>query len=175
MHPAGQETRQDSGKQRVHRILEVCRKLHFPLILHTGKYPLARIPQATEYSTIDALKDLEWDITPFPVVFAHAALFYCTLGEIEDHILPTLKKMFSRFDNLFVDISELDVHGLVSTLRAIPIDRILFGSDALYDDQWKAIVKLLIALEKVSSSVEEEFLKIMVHNPANYIFKCSES
>jgi hypothetical protein len=165
----------DPGKHRVNCILEVCRKLHLPLILHAGKYPLARIPQATDYSTINALKDLEWDISPFPVVFAHAAVFSCDLGEIEDQILPTLKKMLSRFENIFVDISQLDVHKLISTLNSIPIDRILFGSDALYDDQWKAIVKLLIALEKVSSRVEEDFLKIMVHNPANYIFKCSES
>ncbi len=164
----------DPGKQRLNRILGACSKLHLPLILHTGKFPIARFPQVSEYCTINALKDFEWDITPFPVVFAHAASFSCDPEEMEEHILPTLKKMLSRFDNLFVDVSELDVHSLILILRSIPIDRILFGSDALYDDQWKAIVKLLIALEKVSSRMEEEFLKIIVHNPANYIFKCSD-
>jgi len=176
IHPSQTEIdlSSDPGKVRVECILNVCRKLQLSLILHSGRFPMARIPQAQEYSTIDVLMDLNWDLSPYPVVFAHSASFSCSGLEMEEHILPKLLKLISRYDNLFIDISELDIPQLSLLIERIPIDRILFGSDALYGTQWHVVVKLLCALEKVSSNLESDFLTIINHNPDKHIFKTSK-
>ena len=74
-------------------------------------------------------------------------------------------------NNLMIDISALEIDALIAVLKNIDCDRILFGSDALYESQWSSIVKLLHALSKTTSHFEETFVQIACINPSRYIFR----
>ncbi len=164
-----------SGKLRLEAILDTCNSLRLPLILHSGNSPLTRIPEAATFSTIDTFKDIHWDISAYPVVFAHAASYNCSIEEMKHHILPLLKKLMQQYHNLFIDISGLDISRLTQVFHYVPIERILFGSDSLYEAQWQVVVKLLYSLQQISSSLEEDFLNIISFNPLQYIFRQSTS
>lgn len=159
------------GKRRLEHILETCTNLNLPLILHTGKSPLAKDKKISRYSTIEVLEKFDWSAYSCPVVFAHSASYNYSPKNVKESVIPRLKKMISANKNLFIDISGIDVLSLKYILNKIPTDRILFGSDALYEHQWQRVVKLLHALERSSKKFEESFIKIMSHNPERNIFK----
>jgi predicted TIM-barrel fold metal-dependent hydrolase len=159
------------GRMRLEAIMDVCRQLQLPIIFHSGKSPLAGDTPAANYCTIDVFKNFDWQLTPNPVVFAHAASYGCEIQEIKNHVIPILKQMMKKYDHLFIDTSGVDHQGLALLLKEIPIERIVFGSDALYEPQWQRMVKLLFVLDNISSNVEADFLKIMSVNPEKNIFK----
>jgi hypothetical protein len=158
------------GKKRMNSILDSCTKLNLPLILHSGRSPLAKNPELSLYSEIDILEKFDWSPYTCPIVFAHSASYGYSAREIRDYIIPHLLKILEKHTNILIDISGVDIRGMIYLLEEIPSDRILFGSDALYEPQWQRMVKLLFALEKSSVDTEESFSKIMSHNPENYIF-----
>jgi len=159
------------GRQRLEHILETCTKLNLPLILHSGKSPLAKDKEVGQYGVIEILEKFDWSAFPCPVVFAHSAAYDYSPEDIKNHVIPRLNRMMSRCKNLFIDISGVDTLGLKYILDDIPTDRILFGSDALYEPQWQRVAKLLHALERSTKKFEESFLKIMSINSENNIFK----
>jgi hypothetical protein len=83
--------------------------------------------------------------------------------------------MIFKYDHLFIDVSGVDTFGLKLILNTIPTERIIFGSDALYEHQWQRMVKLLYALDISSIDLEESFLMIVSQNPENHILKIRES
>jgi predicted TIM-barrel fold metal-dependent hydrolase len=161
---------QTEGKTRLESILEACNRLNLPLILHTGRSPLAGSAELSQFGEIQTLETFDWGSYTNPVVFAHSAAYGYSADEIQNYIIPRLKNLFSAFEHIFIDISGVDISGMQYLLDEIPTERILFGSDALYEPQWQRMVKLLFALEKSSVKFEESFVKIMSHNPQNYIF-----
>ena len=158
------------GKMRVEQILRVCSQLNLPLIVHSGKSPLSRNSATASFSTLEVLRYVKWNVSSSPVIFAHAGSYCCDYSEINDQTLPLLKKMLSKFDNLFIDISGIDTSAMALVIDSIPTDRILFGSDTLYEPQWQLIVKLYHVLENHSAHPDTSFLKIVSDNTDNYIF-----
>jgi predicted TIM-barrel fold metal-dependent hydrolase len=161
---------QPDGNRRLQIIMEVCSGLSLPLILHSGRSPLASEPEQSKYGEIDVLETFNWNNYSCPVVFAHSAAYGYTATEIKTNIVPRLKKLISKNDNILVDISGVDAYGLKDVLEGLPSERILFGSDALYEPQWQRVVKLLHTLENSSLDTEHSFFNIMSHNPRKYIF-----
>jgi len=158
------------GKERLEFILDSCTKLNLSLILHSGRSPLAKNSEISRYGEIEVLEKFNWNSFACPIVFAHSAAYGCSAAEVKNQIIPRLKKMITKYPHLLIDISGVEIQGMINILEIIPIERILFGSDALYEPQWKRIVKLLYALEKSAVNLEESFIKIMSHNPENQIF-----
>ena len=121
--------------------------------------------------TTNNLEKVDWSISTETVVIAHAGTYGHEPEEVENNILPRINKMLNRYDNLMVDISGIGSNILIQILKNVDYNRILFGSDALYNVQWLSIVVLLYTLEKVYKKVEEHFLQIVSLNPLKYILK----
>jgi predicted TIM-barrel fold metal-dependent hydrolase len=158
------------GKERVESLLVASSESDLPVIVHGGRNDVLRDPKTRNYSCIDNLKKINWGVGGYTVVIAHAGALCCTLNEMDQDILPKIKKLLAKHDNLMVDISGLDISALVLVLKEIDHGRILFGSDALYNSQWASVAKLMTALQMAKYKVEKEFIAIASANPAKYIF-----
>ena len=58
---------------------------------------------------------------------------------------------------------------ITAIVGSVDLERVLFGSDALYNSQWGAVVKLLHALRQLGPNYEEQFLKIASVTPGQVI------
>ena len=159
------------GKDRVNSILETCSELNLPLIVHAGRSHLAGKPEASTYGDLNNLKRIDWSLSRSTVVFAHAGAYNCEYGEIDNDILPELRKLLSNYNNLMVDVSGLDYKTLLLILKNIDCERVIFGSDALYEPQWLAVVKLLKTMEETMKHFEEAFIRVACINPAQFVFR----
>jgi len=65
-----------------------------------------------------------------------------------------------------IDVSALDIEALTLVLKNIELERVLFGSDALYETQWFAVVKLLYVLSGMTADSEKDFIQIAAINPS---------
>ena len=125
---------------------------------------------ASEYGHLRNYKNIDWGITSGPIVIAHAGAYSCSLHEVEESILPMLNTLLSKYHNLMIDCSGLNVDVLSACLKAIDHNRILFGSDALYHTQWEQLTKLFYTLHSFNCDIEKELVKIVSTNPSQYIF-----
>jgi len=155
----------NDGKERVEMILSTCGKYGLPLVVHGGRSTILKNPETAAYGSIDNLESINWGISGETVIIAHAGAYAYNLKEAEQEVFPRLKKMLSRHDNLMVDISALDIESLIFVLKNIDVEKILFGSDALYVSQWASIVKLWCALLKTMPNINEAFIQIAGRNP----------
>ena len=155
-----------NGIERIECILYACDKLKLPLIIHGGRSPsiLLKNKKAAKYSIIENLEQIDWGISNYPVIIAHACSYGYEKYEMEKTVLPRVQNLILKFKKLFVDISGLNIEQIGKVLENLEIDRIVFGSDALYDSQWAGIVKLLYCLKE--NDLEESFLKIVSFNPS---------
>jgi len=160
-----------SGRERIERILSGCNQFDLSLIIHGGMSLSVRNSYARRYGLIDNLKGINWALSDATVVIAHAGSYECDQHLVENDILPVLKRMLLAHNNLMIDISGLEVGVLILILRNIEIDRIVFGSDALYESQWSRMVKLIYALKKIRRDFENDLNRIMSINPSNSVFK----
>jgi predicted TIM-barrel fold metal-dependent hydrolase len=87
-------------------------------------------------------------------------------AEVVDHDLPTLRRMLSKWPNLIVDTSGVSSRILAMVLRSIDIDRIIFGSDALYVPMWQAVAVALHAIRLSGAPLEDTFARIAQSNPS---------
>ena len=167
----GIDLRSTNGKERLECILESCNESKLPVVIHGGRSPLAQNPDASTYCLISNLMEIDWSISNSPVVIAHAGAYACKYQETEEEVIPSLQKMISHHSNLMIDISGLNVRNLCLVLKNISHDRILFGSDALYEPQWLVVVKLLLALEETTEYLDKPFITITSINPRRFIFQ----
>ena len=172
-HPNITETNLGSkrGKERVECILDVCREFRLPLIVHGGRSTVLKNPKAAEYGWIEKFKDIDWGISNEVVVIAHAGGYGCDLNEMKQDVLPKLKSLLSHYNNLMIDISGLEIDALAVILKNIDLERILFGSDALYDTQWAVLVKLAHAITSEGMNLAESIVQIASTNPLRSIFR----
>jgi predicted TIM-barrel fold metal-dependent hydrolase len=162
IHPNITEINLDSilGVERVETILESSQKNKLKVIVHGGRSPILKNEGAVSFATMKNLEKIDWSITSEAVTIAHAGAFGCDTLEIKGEVLPKLKKMLAKYDNLYVDLSGIEFGDLCLILKSLDTDRIVFGSDSFYEYQWKGLVRLFAALQTSSSRVEESFLKI---------------
>lgn len=161
----------NSGRTRVESILWACEKYDIPLIVHGGGSWQLKNQKASVCASINNLKCINWSRYCTKVVIAHAGFHSSSLHQIETDILPALVKMLKSNDNVFVDVSDLKVDELILVFRNIETSKIVFGSDALYNHQWSAIVKTMHALLEAECPIEESFCQIASINPSKHIFK----
>ena len=162
LHPAitGIDLGSGSGRERAEAMLDGCREGRVPLIVHGGRaYPVLDA-RGERYACIQNLAGIRWRDARVPVAIAHAGCYGCALDEMEQVILPALDAMLSANDNLFVDISALEHDALALVLERVSLDRVLFGSDALYEPPWSAMVKLVHALKRSQMDLEISLGKI---------------
>jgi predicted TIM-barrel fold metal-dependent hydrolase len=95
---------------------------------------------------------------------------------VESRLLQRLEKLLHRYDHLSVDISALSAEVIGLVLSRVTPERIVFGSDALYELPWKSLIRLFVALEKVAGSQAEELLvRIAATNSGHLLRKETEN
>ena len=176
-HPVvtGIDLRSTGGKERVDAMLDACRENGLPLIVHSGKNLPYWGAERGNWASLEHLQDIDWKISGEPVVIAHAGIHRCGIGEVERDLMTVLKKLLRLHTNMYVDTSGIGYELLCKVLREVDHDRLLFGSDALYDSQWGAVVMLLQALKDSDSIVEDSFIRIASINPARTMFREEEN
>lgn len=159
------------GKDRLGSMLAACEENHLPLVLHCGGRSSLWSRDRGGYALLENVRDIDWNVSSEPVVIAHAGMYSCELTEAENEVLPILARMLEKFDNLFVDISGIDIAALSLVLKRIDNARIVFGSDALYHPQWASMVTLLHVLKNVGTDVDRRLIEIASTNPLRTIFR----
>ncbi|RJR34362.1 MAG: hypothetical protein C4576_26655 [Desulfobacteraceae bacterium] len=162
---------QSRGRERVEAILDGCRRIGLPLVVHGGRSNVLRNLDARAYGSISNLASIPWSRSNNPVVIAHAGAYDCTLSEVEEKILPVLGRLLSQHSNLLLDFSGLECVVQTAILSKLGPGRIIFGSDALYSAPWRETVKLVYSLEKSGCDPEEGYRMIGGKNSEQYLFK----
>jgi predicted TIM-barrel fold metal-dependent hydrolase len=158
-------------KEWMEMLLVACHEMSLPLVLHTGRNTPYWGNERGNFGSLENLMTVNWSISKEPVVLAHAGFHRCSVSEVENILLPILHKMLAAHPNLYVDISCIGFETLKKVLCSVDIDRILFGSDALYVHQWAGVAMTMHAMSDLGMTLEESFVKIASINPCNIIFK----
>lgn len=176
-HPviSGIDLGSSGRKQWLEALLSACRGLQLPLVLHGGRNSPYWEGNRGDFGSLEHLKEVDLSLSGAPVVLAHAGCHRCTLQQVEQEELPLLNRLLERHANLYVDISGLAYQQLKLVLKSVDHDRILFGSDALYVQQWEAVTMTMHALKELGHNVEDAFVKIASINPEKTIFVEGES
>lgn len=171
LHPNVMEIDPQStqGRRRIEATLLTCGEVGLPLFVHGGRSPLLGDGKTSSLASVRNLKRIDWSISRYPVVMCHAGTYGCGQAEMEE-ALQELGRMSAKHDNLFVDVSALEIGTIARVIQQFDSERILFGSDMLYETQWIMMVKLLVALERVTSHPEDILMKIAGTVPQKYIF-----
>jgi len=171
LHPNLMEINLQSGpgKRRVETMLHACGRLGLPMIVHGGRSRQLGVGSSSCYALVKHIKNIDWSVSESPVVISHAGAYGCEPGEVEE-TLQELQPMLSNHANMLVDISGLEVGTLAQALMRLDPERIIFGSDMLYESPWAAVVRLLLAIEKTTACPEETFIRIASTNPQKYLF-----
>ncbi len=168
VHPtlSGHELTAAEGRDRVNALLKTAQRVGMPVILHGGKSPSVRYPPtACQQGELDQLAKLDLAGTRYPIVIAHAGAFGMDAEAFQHRVLPQLHELLFKHDHLLVDTSALSVDVIGVLVDQISHDRILFGSDALYEPPWKSAVKLYWVLERNFSRPDDLFALIAGQNP----------
>ena len=171
-HPviSGIDLGSSSRKQWLEALLVACHELKLPLVLHGGRNSRYWEGNRGDFGSLEHLKEVNLSLSGAPVVLAHAGCHRCSAPQVEQEELPLLNRMLKRHSNLHVDISGLAWQQLKLVLQSVDHDRILFGSDALYVQQWEAVTMTMHALKELGNNVEDAFVKIASTNPERTIF-----
>ncbi len=171
IHPAvtGIDLSTQKGIARVESILDASRQTRLKVVIHGGRSPDCENVETMSYGTVNDLQHVDWSITSETIIIAHSGCFGHTFGEVQGEVLPMLNRLLRRHSNLAVDTSGVGFEVLCQILKTIDPQRIVFGSDSLYEVQWSVMVKLWCALEQTVSRPEDTLLRIASRNPANLI------
>jgi hypothetical protein len=155
-------------------MLSACSESRLPVVIHGGRNNPYWRGSRGNFGALQYLKEIDFSLSREPVIIAHAGFHCCGVQEIEQEGVPILKKMLKTHSNLYVDISGLGLEPLKRVLQSVGCDRILFGSDALYSQQWEVVALTMHALAELGMKLEERFVQIASINPEKTIFKDEE-
>lgn len=158
------------GKERLEAIISAGSRLRLPVIVHAGCSRLFLNNRRAEFSSLFNFKDINFDVQT-PVVLSHGGAYELACEEVNRDVLPLLIKLLKKFSNLLIDIAMLNHDVIKLLLTKIPIEKILFGSDALYQNQSLMLMNLIYALESSSLKLDESLINILSKNPGSKIFK----
>jgi predicted TIM-barrel fold metal-dependent hydrolase len=153
----------DRGRRHMNAVIEACGSVGLPLIVHGGASPILAPDPCCDFGRLQQLAKLDWEPAA-TVIIAHCGIYGCTRSEVDDCI-PLLKRLVTR-PNIFVDMSGLGSEALQIVIRAIGIERMLFGSDALYHPLWRAMVAALDAFHRVGLSEADALSQVANETPS---------
>jgi len=156
------------GKERLECIIEAGSHLKIPVIIHAGRSPFLNSKRA-EFGSFANFQDINFD-AEVPIILAHGGGYESSFAEVHRDILPMLTKLLTNVSNLLIDISALNHEVIKLFLSKIETERILFGSDALYQNQSIMLMNLLYALELSGLKFNDSLIKILSKNAASKIF-----
>jgi predicted TIM-barrel fold metal-dependent hydrolase len=166
VHPnfSGIDPISKEGELFLSSVLENASELRLPILVHGGRTPGVTPVENREFGTLARLSKINWSISSYPVVIAHAGCYGLEFDEL-DSTIRILKDMLELHPNLLVDTSALDEDVLQILMNKIDRKRFVFGSDALYFSIWSGWVSLLRVLTSLSSQPEDDLILIASTNP----------
>lgn len=172
IHPniTGIDTTSPGGIRRIEHMLQASRDHALKVVIHGGLSPDYLAPDFFSMGSMNNLKQLDWGITDQTIIIAHAGCYGHSRSEAENSVLPVLKAVMEKNDNLVVDTSGVEVETLDLILSKVDVERILFGSDSLYFPTWKSIVVLMDLLTRKHPSPEQALVRVAGENPDKYLF-----
>lgn len=150
-------------------ILVTAEFLKLPIVLHGGKSNLINNSNYSNYAVVENFLKIDFSLTNYPVVIAHSGLNYIDFSE-QESVLKAMGILMDKYSNIYIDISMLKIYELEKVIRITSMDRILFGTDALYDQPWRMITLLFYLLEQKYKDFEDKFIRICSINPGKTIF-----
>jgi len=171
IHPSisGIDLGKTEGLRRIELLLEASRLHRLKVIIHGGLSPECPDRQAATFGKVENLRRIDWSLTPETVIIAHGGCFGYTTAEAKTSVIPELLKLLERFANLAIDTSALKIEVLCCLLEQIDFSRLYFGSDALYEREWGAMVTLWNALRKSVKDCEAALSQIAGSNPGRFL------
>lgn len=161
---------ESAGRGWLESMLCACGELGLPLFVHAGRYnPYWEGPRGG-FGALAHLREIDFSLSSEPVILSHAGL-HCVPGPQVEEELSILVRMLERHGNLAVDLSGLGLPALRRLMTSVPLERILFGSDALYIPQWQAVAMTVQAIEESGMRIEETFVQLASSNPKRTVFK----
>jgi hypothetical protein len=157
------------GIERTEALLSASSRIKLPVIIHGGKSSFLEDKNAREYAVTANLENIDWSLSDSPIVISHAGCYGVDQDEMGSVVLPKIKNMLRRYENILLDTSGIDMQCLTLVLRNVDSDRIVFGSDALYHAQWVGIIYLIESIKRVYRNIEEILLKILSTNASKII------
>jgi predicted TIM-barrel fold metal-dependent hydrolase len=121
---------------------------------------------SAEHAMIEHFEGVDWGITRQPVIIAHAGAYDCPLQDFEPNILPSLRRLLSRYPHVMADISGLGFDYIHAVFKHVDGDRLLFGSDALYAPVWKQVVVVMHAFSILGQDAQRGLARIAGTNAA---------
>ncbi|MBE0500933.1 MAG: amidohydrolase family protein [Desulfuromonadales bacterium] len=171
IHPSitGIDLSHSAGIDRVEHLLAAAEKCGLFVMIHGGLSPDCQNSAAVRYGEAKYLLNIDWSLTKATVVIAHAGLFGHSDDDCRKNVWPIMEKMFEQHDHLAVDTSGLFFNPLCLLLRSFDQKKIYFGSDALYEKPWMAMVKLWCALLQTAENCEEALVEIVGTNSSKLL------
>jgi len=171
IHPSitGIDLGRSEGLRRLEMLLEASRQHRLKVIIHGGLSPECPDRQAATFGIVDNLRRIDWSLTPETVIIAHGGCFGYTADEAKTSVIPELLKLLERFANLAIDTSALKMEVLCRLIEQLDPGRIYFGSDALYEREWGAMVTLWSALRKSVKDCAAALSQIAGSNPGRLL------
>ena len=172
IHPniSGMDLTTASGVERLEYLLQASKEQGLSVIVHGGLSPDLFKKELIGLGTLDNLSNVDWNLTDQTVVIAHAGSFGYSNERVKRGVLPKMELLLSKYNHMVVDTSGISLEIMKSVVSRIDIDRILFGSDALYFPTWVTLVRLMVSLENESSTPDEDFYGVVSVNVNRYIF-----
>ncbi len=170
IHPniTGINLNTSEGKERVECIIEASSNLGLPVIIHGGRSHFLKNDNG-RFADISNLKDIDFNSST-PIIIAHGGTYGLSASEVMKEAIPVLKSLLCLYPNLNIDIAGLDHDTINRLLTCVEPERVLFGSDALYENQILMLVRFLYALESSGLNFEDSLIQILCENAANRIF-----
>jgi predicted TIM-barrel fold metal-dependent hydrolase len=163
------DLKESAGKERIECILDACSNLNLPLIIHVGRSNYLT-GCASRFAEIENFRAMNLK-TSIPIVMAHGGAYGIPTSEIRQSVIPVLRELLETNENLCIDISGLHFGPMCQLLASIEIERVLFGSDALYYNPFATEMRLLAALESAHLKIEESYRKIISQNIESRLFQ----
>jgi hypothetical protein len=161
------------GLERLHLILEASRKNALPVVIHGGYTREFAAARAEEFGCLDRLQGVEWGVTDQPVVIAHAGFFGCSREEVENNVLSRITALLDKHRHLLVDTAGLEPWALEVVMGRMDEERILFGSDALYNSTGNMALRSIAAMMRAGRDAVKMFHQIACLNPARVFLPAS--
>ncbi|MCC7257261.1 MAG: amidohydrolase family protein [Gammaproteobacteria bacterium] len=151
IHPniSGIDIGSEPGRAYLEEALAACGTLGLPVIVHGGISPILGESGRARYARLENLTSIDWGRGSAPVILAHFGLYGCGAADITDADVHGVKTLLDRHDNLFTDSSGVGFPVIEKMMRNLPVDKILFGSDALYLPVWEAMAYVACAAERM--------------------------
>jgi hypothetical protein len=177
IHPAitGIDLAHSVGINRVEHILKAASQSGLGVVVHGGLSPECPEVKAVRYGVAKNLQHVDWALSSGPVVIAHGGLYGHTIDEVRNKILPEILKLMQHYPHIVVDTSGIDFESLCHLLECVDAGRIIFGSDALYEKPWMALVKLWSALGRTARDPEGALIRIASKNPLSFLSRTAGS